>query len=250
MKKEKTKKPLTAREKMLRRKEKLERGASGGIHYLKDGDKINIRSAGDDEEIGLEVLTFYFGESVGGLISPASIGLPCFAMETFERLKKSKDESDMELAKQMTPKTRYIICGDLYDEKGKQIDSSRTEQLIQVPKTVYNDLVDLWLDDDEWGDMTERNNKYAVKIDKSGKNLNTNYGVRPCAKKKVDKEYTKPVDLAKKLKAVLPPYEETEDKVRQFLGNIDDSDDGDDRPGRKKKTIDKKKKKSRYKSDI
>ena len=110
----------STREKMLARKKKLEeKGSGNGLIFPKEGTlRMRIKSPGDDQELGMEVVQFYI-PGVGGVISPATFDEPCPFMEKYEELKQSKDEDDKELAKRLIPRRRYVIGGIIYkDDKG------------------------------------------------------------------------------------------------------------------------------------
>ena len=63
----------STREKMLARKKKLEeKGSGNGLIFPKEGTlRMRIKSPGDDQELGMEVVQFYI-PGVGGVISPAT----------------------------------------------------------------------------------------------------------------------------------------------------------------------------------
>lgn len=243
------------RDKMIKRKKELERkGSGGGIIFPKDGvTRFRIKNPGDDAELAIEVTQFYLGGDMGGVLSPATFDEPCPFMEKYLELKDSKDEDDIELAKKLSPKRKFVLAIVGYkDEKGKEIDPDRVDKLCMVPRTAYQDIIDLFLDEDEWGDMTDPIDGYDIKLTRSGSGKNdTSYTVSPCQKKKLDKKYTKPVDLEAMVRKQIPSYEELEEKLNKFLHL--EEDDEDERPKKKKKKLgdkDKKKKKSKYKSDI
>lgn len=259
MKKEKTSKKekstggLSMREKMLRRKKELEkRGSGGGIIFPKEGTiRFRLKNPGDDNELAIEVVQFYLGTKLGGVMSPATFDEPCPFMEKYQELKNSKDDEDKKLAKTLTPKRKYIIGIIGYkDEKGKEIDPDKVDKPMMIPKQAYQDLIDLYLDEDEWGDMTTYKNGYDLKLTRAGKGMqDTTYTLSPCQKKSLDKKYLKPMDLEAEVRKHIPSYEELEEKLEEFLcGGVEDDDDDDDTPKKKKKKSsdkgkDKKKKK-------
>ena len=76
-------------------------------------------------------------------------------MEKYLELKESKDEDDKLLAKKLVPKRKYVIAVVAYkDEKGKEVDEQNIDKPMLIPKQAYQDIIDLYLDEDEWGDMT------------------------------------------------------------------------------------------------
>lgn len=92
---------LSTKEKMLARKKQLEsKGNGNGLVFPKEGTlRMRIKSPGDDQELGIEIVQFYLGGNLGGVISPATFDEPCPFMEKYQELKNSKDEDDKELAK-------------------------------------------------------------------------------------------------------------------------------------------------------
>lgn len=250
---------MTTREKMLARKKQLEsKGNGGGIIYPKEGTmRVRLMNQGPDKELGLEVIQFYLGPKVGGVLSPATFDEPCPFMEKYQELKDSKDEVDQELAKSLAPRRRYIIGGTCYkDEKGKEIDPERVCKPILVPRSVYQDIIDLYLDEDDWGDMTDPEEGYDIKITRSGQGkMDTTYSVTACpGKKPLNPKYVKEMDLEEIMRNQMKSYEELQEMLREFL-NEDDYKEGRDidrsfsKPA--KKDRDKKKvKKSKSHGDI
>lgn len=246
----------STREKMLARKKKFEsKGNGGGIIFPKEGTmRLRVHSQGPDEEIGMEVIQFYLGPEKGGVISAATFDEPCPFMEKYKELKDSKHEDDQNLAGLLAPKRRYLIGGTLYkDEKGKEIDQDNVRRPIQIPRSVYQDLIELFLDEDDWGDMTDINDGYDIKITRTGKGKNdTSYSVSPCQRKPFPKELQKPLSLEEIVRNKIPSYDEAEAILRDFLKEDHDSDmDGDSTPvpsKKPKKDKDKKSKKKKSKS--
>ena len=240
--KEKTKKSsssvMTTREKMLARKKDLEkRGGGGGMIYPKEGTiRVRIKSRGADEELGIEVIQFYLGPKDGGIISPATFDEPCPFMEKYQELKNSKDEDDKELAKTLVPRRRYVIGGPVYaDEKGTKFDYECKDKGVLVPRSVYQDIIDVYLDEDEAGDMTDPRNGYDIKIIRSGSGkLDTTYSARACKPTKLDKKYQGNVDLEGIVRSQIKSYDELEEMLAKFL-NEDHGDDDEDAPKKKKK---------------
>ena len=260
--KEKTKKSsssvMTTREKMLARKKDLEkRGGGGGMIYPKEGTiRVRIKSRGADEELGIEVVQFYLGPKDGGIISPATFTEPCPFMEKFQELKNSDDPDDKALASKLVPRRRYILGVIAYkDTKGKEVDPDRIDKPMMVPRSVYQDIIDLYLDEEDWGDMTDPIEGYDIKITRTGSGKNdTSYSVSPCQKTKLDKKYQGEVDLEKAIRANILSYEELEGKLASFLNEDRDDDEEDEAPRKKSsksKLADKKEKNGKkYKGDI
>ena len=247
----------STREKMLARKKKLEeKGSGNGLIFPKEGTlRMRIKSPGDDQELGMEVVQFYI-PGVGGVISPATFDEPCPFMEKYEELKQSKDEDDKELAKRLIPRRRYVIGGIIYkDDKGNGVDYDGQNRGVLIAGAVYQDIIDLYLDEDEAGDMTDPVTGYDIKITRSGSGkFDTTYSVRQCKPSKLDKKYRSELDLEKIVRDQIKPYDELEEELNKFLNESPDDDDEDDTPKKKKKSSsndkDKTKKKKKYHSDI
>lgn len=259
MKEEKKKKKsgiMTTREKMLARKKDLEkRSGGGGMIYPKEGTiRVRIKSRGADEELGIEVVQFYLGPKDGGIISPATFDEPCPFMEKFQELKNSEDPDDKALASKLVPRRRYILGVIGYkDTKGKEIDPDKIDKPMMVPRSVYQDIIDLYLDEEDWGDMTDPIEGYDIKITRTGSGkMDTSYSVSPCQKSKLDKKYREDIDLEKAVRASILSYDKLEEKLAAFLNESDEDSDIDEMmTAKKSKLVDKKKKKkSCYKGDI
>lgn len=260
--KKKSSKPsstMSTRERMMERKKKLsEKGNGGGIIFPKEGTvRVRVMSQGPDKEIGLEMIQFYHPKK-GGVISPATFGELCPFMDKYQELKASKDEDDQKLAKELSPRRRYIIGVTCYqDEKGKEVDTDRVCKPMLIPSSVYQDIIDLYLDEDDWGDMTDPDDGYDIKITRSGKGKNdTTYSVTACprGKSNLDSKYIKEMDLEEVIRSQVKSYEELEDLLDEFLnGTLDeeDEDDVEETPKKvKKDKKDKDKKKKKKAKDI
>lgn len=255
---------LSTKEKMLARKKQLEfKGNGSGLVYPKEGTlRMRIKSPGDGQELAIEIIQFYLGGNLGGVISPATFDEPCPFMEKYQELKDSKDEDDKELAKNLVPRRRYVIGGIIYsDEKGSKVDYEGKDKGVLVPRSVYQDIIDLYLDEDEAGDMTDPKTGYDIKIIRSGSGkLDTTYSARACKPTKLDKKYQGIIDLDGIVRSQIKPYDELEDLLSQYLNEDHGDDDDDDKSKEKKKKgvhkdhymedDEPKKKKRKYKSDI
>ena len=255
-KEEKKKKKLSSegtsvREKLLARKKKLaEKGTGNGFVFPKNGTtRIRIVSAGANEEFGTEIVRFYLGDH--SVYSPATFGEPCPFMEKYDELKNSKDEDDKKLAKKLVPSRRFAVAALVYkDDKGKELDYDSKPRLVLVPSSVYQDIIELYLDEDEAGDMTDPKNGYDIKIERSGSGqFDTSYSVRQCKPTKVEKDLLKPVDLESMVRTQIKSYEELEEELDKFLNNREDDDEEDDyeKPKKKDKSSKKKDKKKKKK---
>lgn len=252
----------STKEKMLARKKQLasRSNGGGGLVFPKEGiTRIRMKSPGDDKELGIEIIQFYPNPEIGGIISPATFGDPCPFMDKYQELKNSKDEDDKALAKKLIPRRKYVIGGIIYeDEKGTKPDYEGNDKGVLISSSVYQDIIDLYLDEDDYGDMTDPLNGYDIKISRSGSGkLDTTYSVRACKASKLDKKFRGNIDLEGIVRNQIKSYDELEDMLSKFLNDSSD-DERDDhetsKPSKKSsKTKNKKKVKSsskRYKSDI
>ena len=242
----------STREKMLARKKKLEeKGSGNGLIFPKEGTlRMRIKSPGDDQELGMEVVQFYI-PGVGGVISPATFDEPCPFMEKYEELKQSKDEDDKELAKRLIPRRRYVIGGIIYkDDKGNGVDYEGQNRGVLIAGAVYQDIIDLYLDEDEAGDMTDPITGYDIKIVRTGSGkFDTSYSVRNCKSSKLDKKYRSELNLEDIVRNQIKSYDELEEELNKFLNEVPD-DEEDDKPKKKKVSSKDNKKKKKYHSDI
>ncbi len=231
----------TLKQRMLEKKTELKKKASGGGFILRQKEEGTIRmrimNCGADNEFAFELTTFWLGD-IGEVISPATFGEPCACMEKYQDLKGSSDEDDIEIAKKLVPRKKYVIPQIMYkDDKGKEVDEDNSEKLFTIAGGTYQDIIDLYLDDDEWGDMTDPKEGYDIKITRTGKGKNdTKYTVSPCKNTAVPKAYAKKViDLEEMVKAKVNTYEETLQKLNQFLGTASEDADEDDTPRKSKR---------------
>lgn len=264
--KSKSTKKLSLKERVKAKKEELKnRSSRSNVIRQKDEGTIRVRimQVGEDKEFYREVINFWLNNDLGSITSPQTIGQPCAAYEKYQELKESDDEMDMELAKKLTPRTKPVIPIIYYDDlKGKKVNSENSGKLLQISTGVLQEILDLYLDDDDWGDMTDPKKGYDIKITREGKGrFDTNYTVQPCKNTPVPKEFRKPVDLDELVKAEIDSFDTTLDKVNKWLDSSPDtSDDDDDAPKKKKskksskdkksKTSDKKKKSKKRSKDI
>ena len=173
------------------RKKRKELSEKGGYNVLsvKEGTtRIRILPI-EQEELAAEVTYFFLKK---GVYSAASVGEHCPIMDKYTELKNSKDDDDQELAKKLSPKKRYLIPVILYeDEKGKKIDKDKSGKLMLVTGGVYQNIIDLYLDEDEWGDMMDPKKGYDIKIIRTGKGQNdTEYTVSPCKRLMLNNQLT------------------------------------------------------------
>lgn len=223
-----------------KQKELKEKGSNSGMIFIKPDQtyRVRILNVGEENEFVQEITQFYLGSEIKGVISPSTFDEPCAIAESYDELKNSDDDSDKDLAKGFAPRPKYVALVILYkDEKGKVVDEQNSEKLILLTSGVYEDILELYLDEDEWGDMTNPKKGYDIKIKRTGSGkMDTEYTVTACKNTPTPAPYDKKVyDLTKKIKEITPSYEETKSYINQFLG-LDD----DDKPKKKKKKLKKK----------
>jgi len=225
------------------RKKKLElkaKSQQGAIFFQKPDTTIRVRilNMGEEEEFVKEVIQFYLGPDLKGVISPATYGMPCGIMESYDELKNSENDDDKELAGKFFPRNRYLaFCLFYKDERGKEIDEQLSPKFLLVTGGVYQEILDLYLDESDWGDMTDPVNGYDIKIKRIGSGkMDTEYTVMSCKNTPVSKAFSGPYNLDEEIKKILPTYEKTKEMIEQFLG-LDPEDEGNG--GKRKKRVKK-----------
>ena len=245
---------MSTREKMLKRKEELQRrGEKGAFIFIKEGTlRMRIKSQGSDAELGLELIQFYLGKDLGSITSPATFNEPCPFMEKYKKLKDSSKESDKKLAALLVPKKKYVIGGFAYkDEKGKEVDPDKTDKAFLITGSIYQDIVDLYLDEDEWGDMTDPSEGYDVKITRSGSGKNdTTYSVSPCQRKPIPQKLKGTIDLESIVRSQIKSYDELEEILENYLNSADTDESEEEDTPRKSKGLTKKPLKKKSSRDI
>jgi hypothetical protein len=218
----------TLKERLQDKREELKtRSQSGNIFFIKADTttRVRILPVGEDEEFVKEVTQFYLGSEIKGVISPNSFGNPCAIMEAYEELKDSNDDEDKTLAKKFAPRQRYLAFCLIYkDEKGREINDD-SPKFVLLTAGMYQDILDLYLDEDEWGDMTDPDKGYDLKLSRTGSGkTDTEYSVVACKNTVLPKAFRKVYDLKDELKSIIPTYEETKEIAAKFL-NIDTEDE-------------------------
>lgn len=244
---------MSLKSRLVKKKKELKDRSSGNsqVIFQKEGTlRVRILPVGEEKEFIAEVETFYLGEKLKGYFSPHSIGLPCAVYEKYEELKNSKDPEDKELAKTLIPRLKPL-CGVLVytDEKGKEVDTEKSGKLIQLANNQYQEIIDLFLDEDEWGDMTNPVNGYDIKLGRTGKGkLDTEYTVSPCKNTPIPKGWGKKLfNLEEAVKKLFPTYEQSVEILNQFLNTSGPSgDDMEDESPKMKMKKKLKKKISKY----
>ena len=232
----------TLKERLTKKREELKsRSQSGNLFFIKPDTtaRVRILPVGEDEEFVKEVTQFYLGSEIKGVISPSSFGDPCAITEAYDELKQSKDDDDKNLAKKFAPRQRYVAFCLIYkDEKGKEIDEENSPKFVLLTSGMYQSILDLYLDEDEWGDMTDAEDGYDIKLGRSGSGkTDTEYTVNPCKNTPLPKAFRKTYKIEDELKEIIPTYEETKSLIARFL-NVDEEEKEEKEP--KKKSLKKK----------
>ncbi len=223
----------TLKKKLLARRKNLKEATEGsGLLFFKADETVRIRPlpVPEDEEFGMEIVYFYPNQDIKGVISPMTFGEPCALYEKYEELKASKDEGDKELAQALKPKRKFVVpCIKYLDAKGKKVDEKTGVRLAQLTVGQYQDLIDLFLDDDN-GDFTDPKYGYDIKITRTGSGqFDTEYSTLPGAKSPLNPKFNKVQNIKEMLMKEIPSYEETQELLAKFLGEDDEA------PKKKKK---------------
>lgn len=232
-------------ERLKKKKQEL-KNKSGGFPWfmVKEGTtRMRALPVGDEVDWACEVVFFFLGRDVGGIISPATFGEKCPIMAKYQKMSKSSDPDDRELAKRFKPSTKWMVAHIRYkDEKGKEVDEEQGAKCALLARSQYQDLLDLYLDDEN-GDFTNPEEGYDIKYKREGKGqMDTEYSCLPCKPSPLPKKYRKqvydPIEMTKK---VILSYDELKDKLAQFLGGSSDEESS----SKSSKKSGKKKKKNR-----
>jgi hypothetical protein len=229
------------RKKLQKKQEEIKKKSSGGglgFFTIKEGTtRMRLLPVGEENEPGLEIKQVYLGQKIGGVILPSTFGLKCAITTKYEKLKASKDPGDREIAEKLKPKSKYMVLAIRYkDDKGLELDEQAGVKPLILSGGQYNEIIEYFLDD-ETGDMTDPLKGYDIKFKRSGKTMtDTEYSMVPCKPTKCPKSFRGPFDLEEEIKKIIPSYEETKDKLNEFLtGASGDEEDDEPAPIKKKK---------------
>lgn len=216
----------------------------GGYKFfmIKEG-KTRMRAlpTGEENDFAIEATTFYLGKDLGMVVSPVTFGGKCAIMNGYNSLVNSKKESDRKFAKTFKPSKRFFSPHIRYkDVKGQELDVESGVKLLMLTTGQYNDLIDLFLDEDEAGDFTHPIKGYDIKYIRTGKTkTDTEYSIMRCNPSKLPKQFRgKDYDPTAMLKEITPSYSDTKDILNKFTQMEPEADD-DDQPRKKKKKIKK-----------
>jgi len=222
-----------------KREELAQRGGKGDIIFLKEGVlRGRLLPMEEEEDFVLEVVWYYLGDDIKGVLSPSTFGEPCGITEAYDELKKSSKEDDKEWAKKFAPKKKYMAFILTYkDTAGKTVDDENSEKPILLTGDVYQEIIDHYLDDEDWGDMMDEEDGYDFKFKRTGTGrYDTEYSLSPCPSTKLPKAYRgKIYDLDEEVRKVMPTYEETKKFIEQFLKLDPEEDEDNNKRGKRSK---------------
>lgn len=209
------------RKKMLKRKKEIkDSGGQKGLLFIKANETIRVRPlpVGPDNEPGMEMIQYYLGGDLKGVISPKSVGEPCALFEKYEALKAKGNEDDAGILEKLKPKKKYVIpVVKKVSKTDKSVDDKTGVRLLVITAGVYQQLIDLFMDPEQ-GDFTDPSEGYDVKISRTGTGkTDTEYSVIPCKPSSMPEKYHKVQDVEALLRKVVPTYEETKAYVSQIL---------------------------------
>lgn len=232
------------RKKMEERRKKLsEKGGNYNIFIFKEGvTRLRHVWLGGEVEPAFEVAYVYLNKELGGFISASTFGERCAFKEAYDKLVASKKDSDLQFAKRIQPKKKFVSPAYRYkDEKGKEIDYDNGVKLALLGTSQYEQMIDLWLEEEK-GDFTDPKNGYDLKHKRIGKALDTTYNVMDCSKSPADKKFRGPYDIEAMARELVPSYKESKKLLEQYM-NIASTEEDTESDSRDKKK--KKKKKNR-----
>ena len=228
------------KDRLKKRREELKaRNQSGNLFFIKPDTTTRVRILGGDaeEEFIKEVTQFYLGAEIKGVISPSTFNEPCAILESYDELKNSKDDDDKSLAKTFSPRQRFLaLCIVYKDLEGKVVDEQNSPKFVVLTSGIYQDLIELYLDESDWGDMTHLINGYDVKLIRVGSGkTDTEYSVTPCKNTPMPKAFkNKQFNLGDEVKKIIPSYEETRAIINKFLNLTPEEDEEEESKDLKK----------------
>lgn len=234
------------KEKLRKRAEDLKRSSGGANRFLtfKEGTtRIRVLPVGEDVDFSKEVIHIYLGQNIGGLISPQSLDQPCAVFDKQQELSKSTNPEDKDLAKMFVPKRRFVLPVIVSKDERKSDYEDTPRVALISSNSLYQDIINIFLDD-EYGDFTDPVEGFDLKIIRTGKGkTDTTYSVMASPKaSKLPKSLNKVYDIDEMLEAIVPPYEETETMLHDFLiANKYDGEEDEEEERKPKKSINKKK---------
>lgn len=235
----------------MKKRENLKKNQGGFkfFRFTEGTTRMRHLPAEEEKDWSLEAVVFFLGKDIGYVVSPHTFGDKCAIMNAYNELVGSKKESDRKFAKTFKPNKKFFIASGRYeDEKGKDPifagDNSGIKPAMLAPGQ-YQDLLDLFLDEDEAGDFTHPDEGYDIKYRRVGKGMqDTEYSLIACKPTPLNKKWRKmiPADIEQMVRDITPSYKETKALIEKFM-NLDPEED--DQPKKKKKGSDDQSKKKR-----
>jgi hypothetical protein len=214
----------------LRRQQLKEKSSGGDMFFIGKPGTYRMRSVPVEQnmENAVEVIQFYLGPEIKGVLSPATLGLPCALEEHYQALKESGDEDDISTAASMGRKMKYIMPHYRYkDEAGKEPDLEAGVRFLMMTNGQYQAWIDYYLED-EIGDPSDAVKGFDIKYKREGTGkFDTEYSLLNCKPTKCHPSFRSPVNPDEMLKKILPTYDETQSFLNRFMGSRDDDESED-----------------------
>lgn len=225
--------------KLKDRKKKLKENSEGGAFtFVKANEtkRIRILPVGEDDEICMEIITFYLGENFKRIVSPKTFGMPCAIMEKYDKLK----DKEPELAKSLKPKKMYVAPTIVYDsvDSGKKLNEKQKPRLALFTPGVYQAIVDYSLDP-EHGDPSDPDTGFDLKWTRTGTGMkDTEYSIINSPASKLHPAFAKKkYNIEEMLKSEIPSYAKTKEIINQFLGDETEEEEEGPKTKPKKKKV-------------
>lgn len=228
----------TLKERLAKKRKQLESGGNFKFFRIAEGTtRMRLVKVGEEKDWAIECTTFYLGKDIGYVISPISFGGKCAMMNGYNEFSGSKKESDRKFAKNFKPSKRYFAGAYRFkDEKGKEVDVEQGVKPLMLTGGQYQELIDLFLDDEEAGDFTDSENGYDIKFGRTGKTQkDTEYTIRACKPTRTYKKFRGEYDIEEMIKGLVPSYKDTKELMEQFLNLSEEEEDDEPRKKKKKK---------------
>lgn len=230
------------KQRLAKQREELKsRGGTYKTFAIKEGTtRFRLLPHEEEKDFAIEATVFYLGKDLGYVISPATFGEKCAIMKGHKQLSDSKNEEDRNTAKNFKPTKRFFAPAIRFnDEKGKEVDTEHGAKLLMMTGGVYQDLIEMFLDEDEAGDFTDKVKGFDIKFKRTGKGkTDTEYSTLACKPTPLSKAFSKKVyDPEVMLREIIPTYAETKELIEKFLNMTPDNDEAPKKSLKKKKKV-------------
>jgi len=155
--------------------------------------------SGGTEVPGAPYVSFY-GPTLGedkASTSPEAFGVPCPVLEAYNHIMMTGDDEQKKFAKENCRITReYWMAVVDQDDPGEA--EAPNIKIHRAKKTVYSEIVDLLLDEDDGKDITDFKTGSDVRVRKEGSGIETEWKVRPLESSPIseDPEYIEAIAAA------------------------------------------------------